>query len=120
MSLRASSIVIGVLAVAVVALVVFSVLRISDLNSQVDDLETKVSDLDDATSVLREASAEDVEAGIGKIISRLRKIEECLPELQTEVTSMSLERVGEEYYVSPDAQVSSYCSPIVYGDGFGE
>lgn len=47
---RTSSIVIGVLGVAVVALAIFTVIQIGNLNSKVNDLEDTTAGLESATA----------------------------------------------------------------------
>jgi hypothetical protein len=114
MSTRASIIFISVLSVALVALAVFSVISISGLNSDVDDLETTASALQKQAMALQESSSGDGKSSLKEVAKRVKKLEDCLPEIQTEINSLDLEAIGNEYYVSTGSQVSSYCSPVVY------
>lgn len=114
MSSRASIVVISVLSVALVALAVFTVVSISGLNSEVDDLETASSTLQKQATALQESSSGDSKSSLKEVAKRVKKLEDCLPEIQTEINSLDLEAIGNEYYVSTGSQVSSYCSPVVY------
>ncbi|HEX2264667.1 MAG TPA: hypothetical protein VHH14_00115, partial [Solirubrobacterales bacterium] len=94
-----------------------------------NDLSSRISDLDrTATTLQEEASGESQaafeeqeqklkaqEEALTQVTRKLRKVESCLPEIQTEVSTMELERFGNEYYVSPSTQISTYCSDVVYG-----
>jgi hypothetical protein len=110
---RASTIVIGILGVALIAIGLYSVISINDLSSEVNDLEKQ-------TASLEESSSGDKKSSLKEVAKRLRKIEECIPEIQTEVNSMELENIGEEFYVGVGSQVSSYCSDVVYPVQAGE
>ena len=48
---------------------------------------------------------------VTKLDRRLKLIEDCVPELQAEVNSLS----WEDGYISIDQQVSRRCSPSLYG-----
>lgn len=114
MSARASNIIIGILGLAVVVLAIYTVVTVSDLTSEVDDLEATASALQKQATSLEESSSGDGKGSLKEVAKRVRKLEECLPEVQTEINSLDLEAIGNEYYVSPGSQVSSYCSPVVY------
>ena len=105
MSSRTSSVVIGVLGVALVALAVYTVARTSDLSSQVSDLEDTASRLEGTAT----ASGKDA-ADISDLSAGLKRLRACIPEIQNELNSMKI----EYGYVETGSQVSSYCSPIVY------
>ena len=113
MSARATTIVIGLLAVILLAGGVFVIVSVSGLESEVDDLEATVGALQRQTA-LQESKGGESASSLKEVASRLRKIEECLPEIQTELNSLELEAIGDEYYVGTGSQVSSYCSPVVY------
>ncbi len=117
MTTRGGYITIGVLSVALVALAVFTVVKVNDLNSRVSKLDSSTSALQKETSGEDQVALKEQEASVKEVTAKVKKIETCLPELQTEVSSMQLEHVGTEYYVNTNSQVSSYCSPIVYGSG---
>lgn len=119
MSARARIVVISVFSVAFVALAVFSAISISGLNSDVDELEAKSSALQKQATVLQESSSGDSKTSLKEVAKRVKKLEDCLPEVQNEINSLDLEAIGNEYYVRTGSQVSSYCSPVVY-PGAGE
>lgn len=114
MSTHIGNIIIGVLAVALLALAVFTIVSVSNLNSEVNDLEGTASALQKQTTALQESSSGDSKSSLKEVSKRLKKIEDCLPEVQNEVNDLSLENIGGEYYISTGSQVSSYCSPVVY------
>jgi hypothetical protein len=117
MTTRGGYITIGVLSVVLLALAVFTVVKVNDLNSRVSKLDSSTSELQKETSGEDQVALREQETNLKDATAKLKKIETCLPELQTEVSSMQLEHLGTEYYVSTNAQVSSYCSPTVYGSG---
>ena len=108
---------IGVLGVALIALAIFTIVRLNHLDSRISDLDSTTSALQKETSGEDQAALKEQESSLKEVSAKLKKVEACLPELQTEVNSMQLEHFGEEYYVESNAQVSSYCSAIVYGSG---
>jgi uncharacterized protein YoxC len=114
----------GVLAVAIVALALFTIVRSNDLSSRISDLNKTATTLQEeatgeskAALEKQAAKLEEQEETLLQQTRKLKRLEACMPEVQTEVNSMELERFGSEYYVSPSAQVSSYCSDVVYGTG---
>jgi hypothetical protein len=116
----------GVLGVAIIALAIFTILRSNDLSTRISDLTATASTLQEEASgeskaglERQEAKLKEQEEAVLQQTRKLKKIEACIPEVQTEVGSMELERFGTEYFVSPNAQVSSYCSSVVYGTGGG-
>lgn len=116
MSSRSSSIVIGVLAVALVALAIFSVVKISDLSSKVDDLEASTTELESSTA----SGGKNVAAEIGVFSVSLKKLRACLPELQNEINGLSVEIEPSFAYIENNSQVSAYCQPLLYPQPGGE
>lgn len=110
MSSRTSSIVIGVLGVAVVALAIFTLIQISNLNSKVSDLEDTTATLESATAT----GGKDAAAEIESLSQRFRKLRTCLPELQNEINGLSVEVETGFAYIENNSQVSSYCQPLLY------
>jgi peptidoglycan hydrolase CwlO-like protein len=110
MSSRTSSIVIGVLGVAVVALAIFTVIQTSDLNSKVSDLEDATAGLESATTT----GGKDAAAEIEDLSQRVKKLRTCLPELQNEINGLSVEVESGFAYIENNSQVSSYCQPLLY------
>jgi len=113
---------IGVLGLAVVALAVFTILKSNDSSSQIDDLQSSLTNVQDETSGENQAAfaeqgqkLDEQEEALELATRKLKKVENCLPEIQTEVNTMELERYGNEYFVSPGTQVSTYCSEVIYG-----
>lgn len=110
MSSRTSSIIMGVLGVAVIALAIYMVLQTSDLNS-------KISDLEDTTASVEAESAtggKDAAAEIEGLSQQLKKLRTCLPEFQNEIDGLSVEIDGGFAYVQNNSQISSYCQPVLY------
>jgi uncharacterized protein YoxC len=114
MSTRTTGIIIGTVAVALIALAVYTVVTVTNLHSEVDDLEATASTLRKQTKILEQSSSGDSQSSLKEVAKRLKKVEECLPEIQTEINALDLEAVGSEYFISTNSQVSSYCSPVVY------
>jgi peptidoglycan hydrolase CwlO-like protein len=110
MSPRTSSIVVGVLAVAFVALAVFTVVKTSDLNSKVSDLEDSTASLESATAT----GGKDATDEIKTVSAKLKKLSECVPEVQNEIGGLSIESGAGYAYIENGSQVSSYCRPLLY------
>jgi uncharacterized protein YoxC len=108
--------IVGVLGVALIGLAIFTVVRVNDLDSRMSELDNTTAVLQDETSSEDQAALRTQEVVLKEVSSKLKKLEACLPEVQNEIGSLGLERFGDEYFVENNAQVSSYCSPVVYPD----
>jgi hypothetical protein len=66
----------------------------------------------------------DVERQAGfdgqKLSGRVRKILACLPEIQGELNGLTPEVDAGSVYLTNTQQVSSYCSPVLYGRSTGD
>jgi hypothetical protein len=99
-------------AVAVVLAGVALALAISKSSSTSDDvdaLQTRVGELEDAQSA---APAEDTATAkdLTAASRRLKRVEQCLPELQNEINSMEV----SSGFAFPSSQVSTYCNDLMY------
>jgi uncharacterized protein HemX len=108
-------ILVGVLAAAVlglaVALVVVAGSASSDNDRQTDTLAQSDKRIAELERRVRESGNGD-QADLGDLRRHLRKVEDCLPEVQTELDSLNIDR--ETLYISPSNQLSRVCQPLVY------
>jgi uncharacterized protein YoxC len=111
MSSRNSSISIGILAVAFVALAAFTVVKTSDANSKINDLESSTASLEQTTGG---KDAEEIKALSG----RVKKLEACIPEVENQINGLSIET--EYGFIENNSQVSTYCSSVVYPQTNGQ
>jgi hypothetical protein len=125
---------VGLLIVAVVALAVALFLVASNLSGDVDLAKRdaaraeaqarKVAATKPATPEVTQAEldtvedtlttqVEGVQARVGK---RIKRIEDCVPEVQAQIDSLDIE-VGP--YITTNQQVSRVCQSLVYGTPVG-
>jgi chromosome segregation ATPase len=69
----------------------------------------------EVTSAKEEITA--LQGSTRSLSRRLSTLADCLPEVQTEMNSLSVDRYG---YVSTDSQVSRVCQKVVYPDSTGD
>lgn len=115
---------IAVLAFALVVLAVFTVLRLNDLSSQVKRLDSKASNLEATAAALKQTTSAEQRKTIAAqqkalvgLTAQLKKLQTCVPELQTEINGISLGETRTEYILENNSTVSNYCSPILYHSG---
>jgi hypothetical protein len=123
-STRTSSVLIGALGLLVILVAIFAAVKISDLNSKVSDLGSTTAGLEDQAAGLEDetkSGGKDVAAEIEDLSLGVKKLRDCLPELQNEITGLGVELEGSYSegfyaYIENNSQVSSYCQPVVYPD----
>lgn len=76
--------------------------------------------LQDAVDELRDEVEEHGDFDGRKLSARVRKILACLPEIQDQITGLTPEVYGGDVYLSSTQQISSYCSPVLYGPTTGD
>ena len=107
MSVKTGGILIGLLAVALLGVAIFSVAKIADLESQVSAVE-------DQTATLVKSTGSDVGEELQTLEHKLRKIEACIPEVQNEINGLGVEVEAGYAYIENNSQVSTYCQSVVY------
>lgn len=120
MSARTGAILIGLLAVAVVAIGVFSVVKTGDLNSKVNDLEDQVNVVEGQTSKLAKSTGGDAGEELLTLEHKLKKLEACIPEVQNEINGLGVEVEAGFAYIENNSQVSTYCQSVVYPQSQGD
>jgi len=114
-----------VLGVLLAALAIFTVVQTSDLNSRIDDLEGSTERIERSTASGGKDTASEISRlsdDLQDVSSSLKKLRDCVPELQNQINGISVEVIDNYPYIDTGSQVSSYCEPIVYPptDGVGE
>lgn len=114
MSARTGGILIGVLAVALLAVAIFSVARIDNLDTKIAHLEDKVSVVEGQTAKLAKSTGNDAAGELQSVERKLRKVEACIPEVQNEINGLGVEVEAGFAYIENNSQVSTYCQSVVY------
>lgn len=120
MSARTGGILIGVLAVALLAVAIFSVARIDNLDTKIAHLEDKVSVVEGQTAKLAKSTGNDAAGELQSVERKLRKVEACIPEVQNEINGLGVEVEAGFAYIENNSQVSTYCQSVVYPQSQGE
>lgn len=120
LSARTGGILIGLLAAALVALAIFSVVKTDDLNTKNGNLENQVSVLGGQTAKLAKSTGNAAEEELQALEHKLRKIEACIPEVQNEINGLGVEVEAGFAYIENNSQVSTYCQSVVYPQSQGE
>ena len=114
MSAKTGGILIGLLAVALFGVAIFSVAKIDDLDTKVASLEGQVSAVEGQTSKLVKSTDSDAGEELQTLEHKLRKIETCIPEVQNEINGLGVEVEAGYAYIENNSQVSTYCQSVVY------
>ena len=119
---------VALLAAAVLGLIAALILTASSASSDRDDQSTRIDAQQKQLAALqvRVQKAEQAVSGpTGEVTSKLAKLqrrtkslEDCLPELPTEVNSLTIDR--ESLLISPSNQISRVCSSTLYGNAAGD
>ncbi len=120
MSVKMGAILIGLLAAALVAVGVFSVVQTDDLDSKVDDLEAQVTVVEGQTAKLAKSTGSDAEEELQTLEYKLKKLEACIPEVQNEINGLGVEVEAGFAYIENNSQVSTYCQSVVYPQSQGD
>jgi cell division protein FtsB len=111
---------IGLLAAVLAGTIVALVLVASDASSRdkkhAQAVERLRVQIEESRSALTGQTGEH--AQLSKLRDRTKQIEDCLPELQDELGSLTIDR--QNLIISPGSQVSRVCSPTLYGSTPGE
>lgn len=116
------------LAVVSLALIAALVVVASDASSDRDDQAARIDAQQKQLTALQqriqkaEAAVSgpqgEVTSKLARLQRRTKSIEDCIPELQTEVNSLSIDR--ESLVISPTNQISRVCSTTLYGSAPGD
>jgi septal ring factor EnvC (AmiA/AmiB activator) len=120
LSARTGGILFGLLAAALVALAIFSVVKTDDLNTKISSLEDQVSLVEGQTAKLAKSTGNDAEEELQALEHKLRKVEACIPEVQNEINGLGVEVEAGFAYIENNSQVSTYCQSVVYPQSQGE
>jgi hypothetical protein len=99
---------VGVLAAAVVGLGVALVVVASNASSDIDRQEGRLAALERRAAESRSGDQAELTA----LRRDLRRVTDCLPEMQTEIDTLDLDR--ETLFISPGSQLSRVCQPVIY------
>jgi peptidoglycan hydrolase CwlO-like protein len=120
--------VVAVLAISVLALIAALFVTASGASSDRDDQSARIDAQQKQLTTLLERvrKAEQAVSGpqgevaskLSKLQRRTKSIEDCIPELQTEVNSLTIDR--ESLLISPSNQISRVCSSTLYGSEPGD
>ncbi|HVC07149.1 MAG TPA: hypothetical protein VND98_06165 [Solirubrobacterales bacterium] len=128
MSSRTTSLIIGALAVAFVALAVYTIAKTNELNSHIKTLDSKATDLESTAShlessatALQQKTVASLSAASGKqqktlasLSAEFKKLQTCVPELETQVNGISLGESRTSYFIENNSNVSTYCQSVLY------
>jgi phage-related tail protein len=120
LSVRTGGILIGLLAVALLGVAIFSLAKIDDLDTKVAGLEDQVSVVEGQTAKLAKSTGSDAGEELQALKDKLRKIEACIPEVQNEINGLGVEVAAGYAYIENNSQVSTYCQSVVYPQSQGE
>ncbi len=120
LSVRTGGILIGLLAVALLGVAIFSLAKIDDLDTKVAGLEDQVSVVEGQTAKLAKSTGSDAGEELQALEGKLRKIEACIPEVQNEINGLGVEVEAGYAYIENNSQVSTYCQSVVYPQSQGE
>lgn len=107
MSVKTGGILIGLLAIALLGVAIFSIAKIADLEDQVSAEEGQ-------TATLVKSTGSDAEDELQALEHKLKKIEACVPEVQNEINGLGVEVEAGYAYIENNSQVSTYCQSVVY------
>jgi|GEM_PF-4864929 len=120
LSVRTGGILIGLMAVALLGVAIFSLAKIDDLDTKVAGLENQVSVVEGQTAKLAKSTGSDAGEELHALEHKLKKIEACIPEVQNEINGLGVEVEAGFAYIENNSQVSTYCQSVVYPQGQGE
>lgn len=107
---------VAVIGAVAAGLVVALVLVASSASSDTDDNSQRIAKLERQLSAEQPTSQP---ARIRRLTRRVKLLEDCLPEMQTEIDSLELD--SDTYFISTSNQVSRVCYETVFGSTpFGE
>jgi uncharacterized protein YoxC len=120
LSVRTGGTLIGLLAVALLGVAIFSLTKIDDLDTKVAGLEDQVSVVEGQTAKLAKSTGSDAGEELQALEHKLKKLEACIPEVQNEINGLGVEVEAGFAYIENNSQVSTYCQSVVYPQSQGE
>jgi predicted PurR-regulated permease PerM len=107
------------LGVAVIAVIIALVVVHSDESSQITKLRhslaavTRQEASDRAQLTGGSGESQSVAARVGKLGTQLSKLQQCIPELQNEITGLGID-ANPPPSITNSQQISNYCQSVLY------
>jgi hypothetical protein len=91
-----------------------------DMNQELSSAQDRVDQISGELSRLKAeiaSSGSGIGTSVDDLVAQMKLINDCIPELQAEVTSETYYSAGS--YITPSVQLSRYCSDLIYGGSTG-